>query len=233
MVVASQVGFFIMGPGLRGSYLQGVSTYSRRIMLQRIHHMGRTDASHYSVCCGDLTAIKIFSPKNRAVYNASSSSPANVEVQAVVLNPLNGSRVFAHLENSLGNEPSLALMSILPGTGRVIQSGRVLDPIEPDNMSYLWHTHFFVSIPGNYILSASIIIIAYYFFRFSLTFPFWPGLQRSRNQRRWDVCCTYRNRYRRWLPQQQWIVKLCTSSWVVHHLYSLAIEFICASVALH
>jgi hypothetical protein len=50
------------------------------------------------------------------------------------------------------------------GTGRVIQSGRVLDPNEPDNMSYLWHTHFFVSIPGNYILSASIIIIAYYFF---------------------------------------------------------------------
>jgi hypothetical protein len=163
MVVASQVGFFIMGPGLRGSYLQGVSTYSRRIMLQRIHHMGRTDASHYTVCCGDLTAIKIFSPKNRAVYNASSSYPANVEVQAVVLNPLNGSHVFAHLENSLGNQPSLALMSILPGTGRVIQSGRVLDPNEPDNMAYLWQTHFVVSIHGKYILSAS-IIIAYYFF---------------------------------------------------------------------
>jgi hypothetical protein len=166
MVIASHAGFFIMGPGLRGSHLEGVSTFSRRIMLQRIHHMGRTDASHYTVCCGDLTAIIIFSPKNGAVYQASDSHPADIEVQAVVLNPLNGSQVYARIENSFGNESSVSLMSISPGSGRIIQSGRVLAPNEPDNISYLWLAGFFFNRPGKYILSVSTIIFIHFSHRY-------------------------------------------------------------------
>ncbi len=185
MVVASQAGFFIMGPGLRGSHSEGVSTYSRRIMLQRIHHMGRTDASHYTVCCGDLTSISIFTPKNGAVYWASDSSPTEVTVEAVILNPLNGSQVYARLENSLDNESSVSLMSILPGTGRTIQSGRTLDPNEPDNIAHLWHTRFLVNGHGKFRMLASAITFFPYnifliFIFIRLTVTIGSGLQRSR-----------------------------------------------------
>jgi hypothetical protein len=156
MVIASRVGFFIMGPGLRGSHLEGVSTYSRRIMLQRIHHLGRTDDSHFTVCCGDLTSIKILFPKHGAVYTPSSTdSFLNIEIQAIVLNPLNDSQVYARFEHSLGHSENIPL-SILPRTGRIIQSGRVLLPHEPDNVAHLWAASFSVDqgVVGRMLLTA-------------------------------------------------------------------------------
>jgi hypothetical protein len=161
MVISSLAGFFIMGPGLRGSHLEGVSTYSRRIMLQRIHHLGRTDSSHFTVCCGDLTSIGILSPIDGAIFRASSS-PAIVEVQAAVLNPLKDSQVYVRFENSLGHSSSNIELSKLPDTGKIIQSGRVLGAEEPANVAYLW----VASVPvnnssGKLFLTASTSIFIY------------------------------------------------------------------------
>jgi len=153
MVIAAHAGFFIMGPGLRGSYLEGVSTFSRRIMLERIHHLGRDD-SHFAVCCGDLTSIKVFSPRNGQVYKTSASSFAFIEIEAVVLNPLQNSSVFVRVEDSIGRVDTLS-MSIMPGTGKRIQSGRVLDASEPDNMAFLWTTGFYSAVPGKLLLTVS------------------------------------------------------------------------------
>lgn len=184
MVIASRAGFFIMGPGLRGSHLEGVSTYSRRIMLQRIHHHGFTHASHFAVCCGDLTSIKIISPKDGTVYDSSSDQHPLIEVNAVVLNPLKDSQVHVDIQNSFGKLLSRIPLSILPNSGRIIQSGRVLDPHEPDNMAHLWVASFAASIRGKVILTVT---------SFALCFPIaysgsdfclsCPGLQFSRRSR--------------------------------------------------
>jgi hypothetical protein len=173
MVISSLAGFFIMGPGLRGSHLEGVSTYSRRIMLQRIHHLGRTDSSHFTVCCGDLTSISILSPKDGQVFRVSTSSPAVVEVQAVVLNPLKDSQVYVRVENSLGHSSQKIELSMLPSSGRIIQSGRVLDAQEPANMAYLWVASVFVNnLNGRCFLTAStsIFILIFSCKIFRLTF---------------------------------------------------------------
>jgi hypothetical protein len=164
MVIASHAGFFIMGPGLRGSHLQSVSTFSRRIMLQRIHHLGLSGGSHFAVCCGDLTSIKITSPKDGTVYQVSEPSLTTIDVTAVVLNPLKDSDVYAVVHDSIGSINYK--MSILPHTGRIIQSGRVLDRDEPDNIAHLWGVSISISdiiARGKCLITASASILMHFF----------------------------------------------------------------------
>jgi hypothetical protein len=172
MVIASHAGFFIMGPGLRGSHLQSVSTFSRRIMLQRIHHLGLSGGSHFAVCCGDLTSIKITSPKDGTVYQVSESL-TTIDVTAVVLNPLKDSDVYAVVHDSIGSINYK--MSILPHTGRIIQSGRVLDRDEPDNIAHMWGVSISISARGKCFITASAntlmqFFLACFFFSFSDSF---------------------------------------------------------------
>jgi hypothetical protein len=160
MAIASLTGFFVMGPGLRGSYLEGVSTFSRRIMLQRIHHHG---FPHFAVCCGDLTSIKIFTPKDGTVFNSSESSSVLVRVTAVVLNPLINSEVYAQVQDSSALfSPQIPLIS--QGSGVIIQSGRVLALDEPDNVAYLWAASLTIQHRGKFIITASASIFIHFFY---------------------------------------------------------------------
>jgi hypothetical protein len=129
-------------------------------MLQRIHHHGRADSSHFAVCCGDLTSIKILNPKNGTVFYLPESS---VEVNAVVLNPLENSQVFAQVEDNSGQLISRMLLSILPGSARIIQSGRVLGRDEPDNIAHLWTASFSIKILGKFVITASASIFLLFF----------------------------------------------------------------------
>ncbi len=179
MAVASLAGFFIMSPSLRGSHVEGVSTFSRRIMLQRIHHHGLTGGSHFAVCCGDLTSIKILTPKIGTVLRLSESSSVLIEVTAVVLNPLKNSEVYAQLQDSSGFlSPRIQLFAL--GSGVIIQSGRVMGVDEPDNIAYLWAATLALEFPGKYVIEASAGIFVFTIIfacsvqvRWSNVSPFW------------------------------------------------------------
>jgi hypothetical protein len=132
-------------------------------MLQRIHHHGFADGSHFAVCCGDLTSIKILTPKDGAVFFLSpESSSVLIEVTAVVLNPLESSEVYAQVQDSFGLLSPRIPLSISPGSGVIIPSGRVLDRAEPDNIAHLWAASLTFEFRGKFVISASASTFAHF-----------------------------------------------------------------------
>jgi hypothetical protein len=69
---------------------------------------------------------------------------------------LKDSHVYVRVENSLGHSSQRIEMLMLPNSGRIIQSGRVLDAQEPANMAYLWVASVSVNnLNGRCFLTAS------------------------------------------------------------------------------